>query len=332
MQPSYKMVLIGLGLVFLVVATLSLCFGEIYILPSELMKSFSSSSEFSQLILNFRLPKTLTAIIVGIALSISGLLMQTLFRNPVAGPYVLGISSGASLGASVAIMGGTIIGFSNSFSMITGALLGSIAMMFVLLFILKLVQDIMTLLIIGIMFGAFASSLSAILQYFGSSYQVKSFVVWTFGNISNVNFSQLLVMSIFVILALILIIFSLKGLNVLTLGHQNLSNFGISRNRLQISILLSTAILTGVVTAYCGPIGFIGVVVPHFAKMLIKTSNHIRLIPVTALLGAILMLLSDLLSQLPPNGMLLPINSVTAFIGIPFILWILLKPSNKIKI
>ena len=334
-MPSRSLYLVFvLSIAFALLFFLNLLIGESFIYPSDFFNNLFSESQTNLIIVNFRLPKALTAILAGIALSVSGLLMQTLFRNPIAGPYVLGISSGASLGVSVVIMGAGLTGFAfvGNLSILVGALVGSIAMMLILLSILRFVKDIMTLLIIGVMFGAFASSLSSILQYFSPSFQVKAFVLWTFGNLSTVNYSQLWIMMLLIAFALALVVYSLKGLNILLLGNDNLSNFGINKKQLQLLILISTAILTGVVTAFCGPIGFVGIVVPHFSRILIKTSNHIKLLPVTALLGASLMLLSDILTQLPQNGIILPINSVTAFIGIPFILWFLLKPSRKIKI
>ncbi len=326
---SLILLITTIGLFFL-----NLLIGENFIYPYDFFSNLFSNSDINLIILNFRLPKALTAVLAGVALSISGMLMQTLFRNPIAGPYVLGISSGASLGVSIVIMGAgfTGIAFISNISLLVGALVGSVGMMLLLLSILRFVKDIMTLLIIGVMLGAFSSSLSSILQYFSPSFQVKAFVLWTFGNLSSVNYSQLWIMFILILLALGFVLYSLKGLNILLLGSDNLSNFGINKKRLQLSVLVSTAILTGVVTAFCGPIGFVGVIVPHFARMLIKTSDHIKLLPVTALLGASVMLVSDILSQLPQNGIILPINSVTAFIGIPFVLWVLLKPSNKIKI
>ncbi len=331
----FRITLLVVLFTFFILSIFSLSIGEVFINPLDLISSIFSDNQYSLIVQNFRAPKTLTAILAGISLSVSGLLMQTLFRNPIAGPYILGISSGASLGVSFVIMGASIfsgIQMLSDTSIVAGALLGSVLMILILLSILKYVKDIMTLLIIGVMFGAFASSLSSILQYFSTDFQVKSFVLWTFGNLSNVNYSQLWIMFGFIILALILILFSVKGLNILILGNDNLSNFGINKRLLQVFILISTAILTGVITAFCGPIGFVGVVVPHFARMLIKSSNHIFLLPITALMGASLMLLSDIISQIPSNGIILPINSVTAFIGIPFILWVLLKPSQKIRI
>lgn len=332
---KFTVVLGALLLLLVVVFISNISTGEIWIAPSDLLNSLFDNNRLSLILFNFRLPKAITAVLVGIALSISGLLMQTLFKNPIAGPYVLGISSGASLGVSVVIMGSSFFGvssFISNYSVVFGALVGSVGMMMVLLSVLKYVKDIMTLLIIGVMFAAFSSSLSSILQYFSPDFQVKTFILWTFGNLSNVSYPQIGIMTLFIAFALILVLFSLKGLNILVLGHQNFSNFGINKKHLQLSILIATAILTGIVTAFCGPIGFIGVIVPHFTRMLLKTSNHMQLLPISALIGSIVLLLSDMLSQIPTNGVILPINSVTAFIGIPFILWVLLRPSNKIKI
>ena len=326
---------LGLLLLAVFLFFLNILLGDTFISPKELIDNLQTDSQIHLIVYNFRLPKALTAVLVGISLSISGLLMQTLFRNPIAGPYILGISSGASLGVSLVIMGSSLFaGFSfiSDTSIVFGALVGSIGIMLILLSILKFVKDIMTLLIIGVMFGAFVSSLSSILQYFSPSSQVKSFVLWTFGNLSNVSYSQIWIMFILILVALVFVLFSLKGLNILLLGNTHLSYFGIRSSYLQFSILIATAILTGVVTAFCGPIAFVGVIAPHLSRMLIKTSDHIKLLPITALLGISIMLLSDILTQIPGNGLILPINSVTAFIGVPFVLWILLKPSNKIKI
>ena len=202
-MPSRSLYLVFvLSIAFALLFFLNLLIGESFIYPSDFFNNLFSESQTNLIIVNFRLPKALTAILAGIALSVSGLLMQTLFRNPIAGPYVLGISSGASLGVSVVIMGAGLTGFAfvGNLSILVGALVGSIAMMLILLSILRFVKDIMTLLIIGVMFGAFASSLSSILQYFSPSFQVKAFVLWTFGNLSTVNYSQLWIMMLLIAL------------------------------------------------------------------------------------------------------------------------------------
>ncbi len=327
-----KIILFILSVTLVLLFFLDLSLGEIILNPLCLFTNKVETETAQQLILNFRLPKVLTAIIVGVSLSISGLLMQTLFRNPVAGPYILGISSGASLGVSIIIMGGSILSISSlnsNVSIVSGALIGSVGMLLLLAFILKYVRNIMTLLIIGVMLGALSTSLSSILQFFSPDFQVKSFIIWTFGNIANPNYGQILIMTIFCVVGLLLYIYSSKGLNIMLLGSQNLSNFGINQKHLEWLILLTTAILTGSITAFCGPIGFIGIIVPHFSKQLAQTSDHIKLLPFIGLTGSIIMIISDLISQLPDKGLILPINSVTAFIGIPFILWMLLKPNQK---
>ncbi len=327
---------------YLLIATLllvfwmDLSFGDSYLnVFDTLLNNSSSNGENSLILIEFRLPKSIAAIVVGIALGVSGLLMQTLFRNPIAGPYVLGISSGASLGVSIVLLGGSWIATNEimaNFSIITAALLGSLLMVLALILVFRIVKNVMTLLILGMMFGALSTSLSSILQFFSPSYQLKSFILWTFGSLSHLNYFQLALMSLVILIGLIPIIINIKGINILVLGADNLKNFGLSSRSLQYSILISTAILTGAATAFCGPIGFVGIVVPHFSRWLIQSSDHKKLLPMVALIGAIFMLLSDMLTFIPGNGTVLPINAVTALLGIPVVFWILLKPSKKINL
>lgn len=324
--PFISVVLI-IAILLVLAFVLNLSIGEVWLNPFQLF--FSENLQSAILISEFRLPRAIAAVLVGSALSLSGLMMQTLFRNPIAGPYVLGISSGSVLGVSLVILGGSIFSaefLSSNSAIIIAALVGGLAMMFILLMVLKIIKDIMTLLIVGMMFGAFATSVSSILQYFSPGFQVKAFVLWTFGSLSKVDYPQIYWMISFIVLALFFVVLSLKGLNLLTLGTSQLEQFGIKTKRLHFIILLATALLTSSVTAFCGPIGFIGVIVPHISKKILKTSNHWRLMPVSMMIGAFIMLVSEMLTHLPGSGMVLPINSVTAFIGIPFILWILFKP------
>jgi len=327
-RSRYIITLITLLLIFFVVFIGNLFTGEYSLSYSDIL---NNSVTAQMIFINFRLPKALAAIAVGISLSLSGLLMQTLFKNPIAGPYILGISSGASLGVAVFTMGSSF--FASSiffhFSQVLGAWIGSLSMMLILLFLLRYLKNISTLLILGVMLAALAGALISVLQYFSEDYLLKSFVVWTMGSLSQVSYPNLIIMGFAISFAVLLYLFNIKNINILILGTEEVKNYGVHKKRLQWIILIITSVLTAVVTAFCGPIGFIGIIVPHFAKILIKTSDHLYLLPISMLLGSIAMLLSDIITQLPSNGIILPINSVTAIMGIPFVLWILLKPSKN---
>ena len=288
------------------------------------------------ILFDFRLPKALAAIIAGAALSVSGLQMQTVFRNPLAGPYVLGISSGASLGVALvvlsmsSVLGTAALGFSGNWLVVIAAWLGSAAVLLMIFIVSSRVRDIMTILILGIMFGSVIGAVVNILQYFSSESSLKSFVIWTMGSLSGITSSQLSVLIPSATIGLVLSFLSSKQLDVLLLGENYAKTLGVNIFRARFLIFVSTSILAGSVTAFCGPIGFIGIAVPHIAKMLFKTSVHKYLIVGSALIGAILMLVSDIISQLPQSGGSIPINSITALLGIPIIIWIILR-NHKIS-
>jgi len=288
------------------------------------------------ILFDFRLPKALAAIIAGAALSVSGLQMQTVFRNPLAGPYVLGISSGASLGVALvvlsmsSVLGTAALGFSGNWLVVIAAWLGSAAVLLMIFIVSSRVRDIMTILILGIMFGSVIGAVVNILQYFSSESSLKSFVIWTMGSLSGITSSQLSVLIPSAIIGLILSFLSSKQLDVLLLGENYAKTLGVNIFRARFLIFVSTSILAGSVTAFCGPIGFIGIAVPHIAKILFKTSVHKYLIVGSALIGAVLMLVSDIISQLPQSGGSIPINSITALLGIPIIIWIILR-NHKIS-
>lgn len=273
-----------------------------------------------------RIPKTITAILCGTALSIAGLQMQTLFRNPLAGPYILGISSGAGLGVAILLMGSTFLGiqYLGDWSLVLGAFAGAFGILILLFFLSLRVRDVMTLLILGIMIGAVATAIIGLLQFYSNDFQLKSFIIWSLGSLDAISYSKLRIMSSLILIASLISIFISKGLNALLLGEDFAKSIGVNVVQLRLLIILSTGILAGTVTAYCGPIGFIGIVVPHLARMLFKTTNHLWLIPFTLLLGSSLLLFSDILSHLLAGELALPINSITALIGIPIIIWILL--------
>ncbi|MBL4593030.1 MAG: iron ABC transporter permease [Flavobacteriales bacterium] len=287
---------------------------------------------WSVIILESRLPKAIAAILCGAALSVSGLQMQTLFRNPLAGPYILGISSGAGLGVAIFIMGLSFLGVSvtgiglpaNS-GMIISSILGSFGVLAILLSIINRLKDIMTVLILGIMIGSVITAIIGIIQYFSHDSQLKSFIMWTMGDLSSITNSQLTLLAPIVLIGLALAFISSKSLNAYLLGEEYATSLGVNIKKSRIIIIVITSVLTGSITAYCGPIGFIGIVIPHLARMISNSSDHKILIPLSILLGINVLLISDIISQLPGLEQSLPINSITSLIGIPFIIWIILK-------
>ncbi|PKP44829.1 MAG: iron ABC transporter [Bacteroidetes bacterium HGW-Bacteroidetes-12] len=296
---------------------------------------FTSSSEklsWNIIVLESRLPRALTAILCGAALSISGLQMQTLFRNPLAGPYILGISSGAGLGVAIFIMGLGFLGISlthltwiGNYGIIISSIIGSSCVLFILLVSIIRLKDIMTVLILGIMIGSVASALISIIQYFSYDNSLKSFVMWMMGDLSNVSMAQLKILFPVVLLGLIFSFLISKKLNAYLLGEDYAQSLGINIKKTQFTIIILTAILAGSITAYCGPIGFVGIVVPHLARLISKSSNHIIIIPLSILIGINMLLVSDIISQLPGSEKVIPINAITSLIGIPFIFWIIFK-------
>jgi len=292
----------------------------------------SEKESWRVIILESRLPKAIAAILCGAALSVSGLQMQTLFRNPLAGPYILGISSGAGLGVAIFVMGLGFLGFSFSglglstnSGIIISSIFGSFVVLAILLSIINRLRDIMTVLILGIMIGSVITAIIGIIQFFSSNTQLKSFIMWTMGDLSSITNSQLLLLAPIVIIGLILSFIVSKNLNAYLLGEEYATSLGVNIKRSRIIIILITSILTGSITAYCGPIGFIGIVIPHLARMISNSSDHTTLIPLSILLGINILLIADIISQLPGLEQSLPINSVTSLIGIPFIIWIILR-------
>ena len=285
----------------------------------------------TNIVLNFRLPKAVTALLVGASLSAVGLQMQTLFRNPMAGPYVLGVSSGASLGVALFLLGMPLLGISlgdsavSSLGVVGAAWIGSALIMSVVLAVTARIKDIMVVLILGMMFGSAASAVVEILQYLSPEGALKSFVVWTMGSLGSVSLSQLWVMAPVMIVGLALSVSLIKPLNAMLLGENYASTMGINIRRTRLLISTITVMLAGTVTAFCGPIGFIGLAVPHIARMIFREADHRVMMPASMLLGALIMLFCDIASQLPANDMTLPINTVTALIGIPVVVVVIVR-------
>ncbi len=255
--------------------------------------------------------------------------MQTIFRNPLAGPYVLGISSGASLGVAITVLGAgslpILASFSGSWSIAVSGVLGSGVVLIIILSMASKVNDIMTILILGLMFGSGISAIVSILQYFSGSAILKNYILWTLGSLSNTTSSQLQILLPIILLALLSTFFLSKILNAMYLGEESAKSMGINIRQTRFIVFMLTSILTGLITAFCGPIGFVGIAIPHIARLFHRTANHNILIPGSILIGAVIMLISDIISQVPGYNFVIPINSVTALIGIPIIFFIILK-------
>jgi iron complex transport system permease protein len=311
-----------------------LYFGNVRIPLADITKILftgqSSSDEWITIVREFRLPKAITAVLAGIALSVSGLQMQTVFRNPLAGPFVLGISAGASLGVAVMMMGmgmtaGYMAGMASNWMIVTAAFLGASAVLFLIFTVSLRIRDVMTILILGIMFGSITSSLINILQLFSNEHLLKSFTVWTMGSLNGVTSEQLKVLTPCVLCGLFVSVLTIKSLNALLLGENYARSLGVNIITSRLFIFFSTGILAGSITAFCGPIGFVGIAVPHICRILFRTADQRILLSGCVFTGAIVMLASDLISLLPGNGAVLPINSVTAFIGIPVVISIIVR-------
>lgn len=271
----------------------------------------------AKIILNIRLIKAVVALLAGAALSVSGLQMQTLFRNPLAGPYVLGISSGASLGVALVVLAGV----GSSVGIATAAWAGAAAVLLVIAAVGHRIKDIMVILILGMMFSSGVGAVVQILQYLSKEEALKAFVVWTMGSLGDVTVPQLAVLVPSVIAGLLLAVITIKPLNLLLFGEEYAVTMGLNIRRSRGLLFLSTTLLAGTVTAFCGPIGFIGLAMPHVARMLFRNGDHRVLVPGTLLSGAAVLLLCDLVSKL----FTLPVNAITALLGIPIVVWMVLR-------
>ncbi len=317
-----------LGLLLIALFLLDIRLGSISITFSDMMGHLLGRSELSdqQLVIltKFRLPRVATALMAGAALPVCGLQMQTLFRNPLAGPYVLGISSGASFGAAVVVLGAGATGIVATWSLAIAAWLGAGTVMLMLLFVSYRIKDVMTILILGIMFSSGLAAIISIMQYFSQASALKSFVIWSMGSLGNVTGAQLTIM-VWAILPLLLITLAYsKVLNGLMLGEEYAQTMGVRIQRTRLIIFATTSILAGTITAFCGPIGFIGIAVPHMARFLLNRSDHRVLMPASMLTGMVVMVFSDIVSRLPGTERILPINAVTSLIGIPVVIWLVI--------
>ena len=325
----------SLSLLLVLTLLLNISFGQVSIPIKEVVKSILGSSvekeTWEYIITNYRLPKAVTAILVGISLSVSGLLMQTFFRNPLAGPYVLGLSSGSSLGVAFVVLGSSFLPsivaqfFISSYGIILASCIGSLFVLLLIVLVSKYLRDVMSILIVGLMFSSFTSAIVNILTYFSTAEQLQKYTFWSMGNIGNISWQNIGFLSIAIFIGTLLSIVSLKPLDALLLGENYAKSMGLNFKKTQNIIILSTSILTGSITAFVGPIAFIGLAVPHLAKLLFQTSNHKILFIGTILIGSIIMLLCDLISQMPMSDVTLPINAITSLVGAPIVIWLIIK-------
>ncbi|GAB4247840.1 MAG: iron ABC transporter permease [Ekhidna sp.] len=337
-MKKWRWALIGLSALLIVSFCFNLTLGSVRIPLSffiDYLQGTADNQVWINIIQNFRLPKSLTAMLVGSALAISGLQMQTLFRNPLAGPFILGISSGAGLGVALVIfLGiwlGTFIdlsGLERSWLLVGASALGSFLVLSVVLVASFRIRSGVSLLIIGLMFGSAVSAFVSILQYFSQAENIQAYVIWTFGSLGSLSWSELSILSPLVILGLIISFLLSKPLNLLLLGEDYAESMGISLKRIRTILILNTSILAGAVTAFCGPIAFVGLAIPHVARMIFNTGNHLLLTPLIILAGGSSMLVFDTISQLPGSEATLPINAVTSLFGAPFVIWLIMKKAN----
>ena len=328
------------------IAILILCFfinislGSVSIPLKDIFNSLIGSTieheTWQHIIQNYRLPKALTAIIVGSGLGISGLLMQTLFRNPLAGPFVLGISSGASLGVALVILGSGAFGgvfaslFISKWGVVIAASLGSFLVLLAVLMVSLKVRDTMAILIIGLMFASITAAIVSVLSYFGSAEQLQRYIFWGFGSLGNLSWHDLLILFLIYGLGIILSIASIKSLNTLLLGENYAKSLGLNIKQSRLIIIIATSLLAGTITAFTGPIAFIGIAIPHITRQVFNTSNHKILLPAVFIFGAIVMLICDSIAQLPHSDFTLPINAITSLVGAPVVIWLLVRKRKMV--
>lgn len=312
----------------LLLFVLDLGVGSVTLSPSEVWGALTGSGDAMTraIVVDIRLVKAVVALLAGAALSVSGLQMQTLFRNPMAGPYVLGVTSGASLGVAFFLLGAPMLGALGAgdwrgLGIAGAAWIGSAAILAVMAVVSQRIKDIMIILILGMMFSSGVGAVVQILQYLSRDESLKSFVIWTMGSLGEVTGSQLWILAVTVGLGLILSLTAMKPLNLLLFGEDYAITMGLEVKRTRNLLFASTTLLSGTVTAFCGPIGFVGMAMPHVARLVCDDSDHRVLIPATMLVGAAVMLGCDIVSK----AAVIPINSVTALVGIPVVVWVVLK-------
>ena len=344
MSMSRKLtgILILLLIILVLLTMMNISLGSVYIPFQKIIATLSGQSieneGWQNIIIQFRLPKAITAILVGSGLGISGLLMQTLFRNPLAGPFVLGISSGASLGVAIAILAGmtfgiglTQMGIGGSWILTISASLGALLVLSIVILVSLKVQDSMSLLIIGLMFGSATSAIVTVLQFFSKAESIQAYLIWTFGSLGGVTWEELKIFIPVVAITLAVSFMLSKTLNTLLLGDNYARSLGVNIYTSRLIIIIVTAVLAGTITAFCGPIAFIGIAIPHITRLIFNTANHKILFPMVILCGAILMLVCDMIAQMPGKEYTLPINAVTSVFGAPLVIWLVVRRKSFSK-
>lgn len=314
--------------------------GSVSIAFNTIIDSFFTNSDnlnnHQYIIQNYRLPKAITAVLVGSGLGISGLLMQTLFRNPLAGPFVLGITSGASLGVALVILGSSIFGgflatfLLTKWSLVIAASLGSFLVLLLVLIVSSKVRDTMAILIIGLMFGSITAAIVSVLSYFSSAEQLQQYIFWGFGSLGDLDWNEVTIFTIIYCIGILFSILSIKGLNTLLLGENYAKSLGLNIKQSRLLIIIATSLLAGTITAFAGPIAFIGLAIPHVTRQVFNTSNHKILLPAVFLFGAIIMLICDSIAQLPNTDYMLPINAITSLFGAPIVVWLLVRQRKMV--
>ena len=334
-QKNYTKHFILLSILLVILFFVNISLGSVAIPFKDIFKTITGNipakESWETIILNFRLPKAITAILVGSGLSICGLLMQTLFRNPLAGPFVLGISSGASLGVAILILGSSVFGgflltsSVSNWSLPIAASLGAFLVLSAVIIAANKVRNTMSILIIGLMFGSLTSAIISVLAYFSEADQIQQYLFWSFGSLGNLSWNEILVFILIYVIGILGTVAVIKPLNSFLLGENYAKSLGINIKKNRNIILLITSILTGVITAFSGPIAFVGLAVPHIARIFFSSSNHKILIPAVAVLGAIVLLICDSIAQLPTSEFTLPINAITSLFGAPIVIWLLIR-------
>jgi iron complex transport system permease protein len=337
LKSTFSWVLLTLLLCLLFITDLAT--GTVSIPVSDVINALigneTSNPVFTSIITDFRLTKAATCLLAGASLSLSGLQMQTLFRNPLAGPDVLGLSSGASLAVSLIIMsnaaGVYLLSADSPWSVAIAAAMGCAVIFLIMLTVSRRLFDNVSLLIIGLMIGAATSSIVSILQFLSRAEEMQVYLIWTFGSLGNLNWQEIRVLMAVLVIGTAAAVFNLKALNAWVLGDRYIKSLGINVNRSRMFTILSASILTGGVTAFCGPIAFVGLAVPHLVRLLFPTSDNRLLIPAVMIGGACLLLLCDIIAQLPPNY-ILPVNAITAMIGAPVVIWVVIRNKHLQRI
>ena len=317
---------------------LELILGSVSIPLKEVLKILvgiePTRESWKTIITVFRLPRALTACLAGAGLAVCGLQMQTLFHNPLAGPSILGISSGASLGVALVVLSATAtdasrfldgLGIAGEAAIVIASGAGAGVVLLVFLVASRRVKSVVTLLILGLLFGYATNAVVSILMHFSISQRIQAYINWTFGSFSGTTWRQLFLFIPVSLTTLLVVLFSHKALNGFLLGEAYAQSMGLHIRRTRGLLIATTAILTGTITAFCGPVGFLGVAVPHLARSILNTSNHRTLLPASALLGAAMALFADLVAHLPGISIVLPLNAVTALLGAPVVGWVILK-------